>query len=122
MIGRYLTSGLAVALIAATTVAWVQWERASAARAREEAMSQQYESASRVISHQMKAIEMWRDASLEAARLATEAENKAQVVRVEYRERIRVIELSAPPPDTSCTDALAWASEQYMTLAQGWRP
>ena len=120
MIGRYITGGLAAALVAATTIAWVQWERASAARAREQAMAQQYASCVLAVDHQAAALEQWRRAALEAARLASEAERLAAEVRVEYRDRVRVIERDAPPPDTSCAEAVAWAATQYEALMAGW--
>lgn len=53
------------------------------------------------------------------ARLS-EAERRAQQVRVEWRERIRVVMQDAPPADATCEEAVLWARVQYAALLSSW--
>lgn len=53
------------------------------------------------------------------ARLS-EAERLAKQVRVEWRERIRVVMQDAPPADATCEEAVLWARVQYAALLSSW--
>ena len=118
----YLCGVLVVALAITSILAWGYSQRAQAAAARAELAQVGYVSCRAAVERQAAALDDWREAALAAEVRAGAAEQQAGQVRIEYRDRVRVIERDAPPADTSCPEAVAWAAGQYQQLAGRWGP
>ncbi len=73
------------------------------------------------IADQNAALETLKQAKIDQDKALAAAQAKAAEVRVEWRERIREVQVSAPAANAPCTEALQWASTEYSRLAAAWQ-